>query len=844
MSKLTAEQSRKKRKSQEFNRKNFCISDAAAKIGLMLMGIMATVLTFTECFKIECSKGIIVLFTMAILVILSAIMEFKRQNIMLLILAALVLTGTVFLRNYLKVGILSLANTVLRQYQQYYDNVHAYTFHIDTEGLRWSGMYWYNTIVICTIIIEYAYILMTATWNKIYAAVHYMFVMVLVAIPMAFGLFPPAYVVILLMIYCILCLAFRHDRQISVKRGAFIAGLTVLSAGIMFACVNPKTYVEKSRFKKLKDIINTVINEFDIDTIFTNGIFGSRSSESIATGGLGRGQLGKADRISYQGETMLNVTLPLPERDIYLKGYAANYYCGDHWSNSYYSDEYSRFLNLYYEYQTDSMGRAFENIKGAAADIMSQPYHIIQTFCDKKYMISIKNLSGDNNYYVPYNALLTNRNILQDLMVVGYNLSYNVDVLLYDFYDFTIQDYKDLFFGRYQMFENDSMEQKFMEYKEYAEDTCLTVPDYLVQLFSELLPDAPHYDGKSVESLLECVDYAKAYLHENTKYTLSPGRSEEDDFVTDFLLNKKKGYCTSYATTTVLMLRYMGVPARYAEGYRIGYNEIAAGTYNKDTNEYSVNVKDSAAHAWTEVFVYGIGFMTVDTTPASDSDTAGNPTETPAHVTAAEDESETTQPGESREHNETTTAKETNREPDSTSEGESSKPVSEGNSSSASVSISRVIVWIFLLTIGIVVLSACVYIYMDKKKSGNKNINDSIRRLSPERQRMILQSEQFFQWLEGYGLFYPWEKYSGEYAAELEELLKKAVQSKREQLAKENGLEEDLPESEADLTALQFLHLYQEAKYSDENNKISEEDCKKVVHYVDKCKNSLQYLKK
>ena len=209
-------------------------SDAIARISLMLLGIMAMVLSFIECFEIECSKGMIFLFTITVLIILAGVMELKRQNLILIILAVLVLTGAILLRTYLKTGILSLANAILFQYQKYYDQVHAYSFRIDMEELRWNSLYWYNTIVICAIIIEYAYILMTATWNKIYAAVHYVFTVAILAIPMAFGLFPPPYVVVLIMVYCIMCLAFQHSERISLKKSGFLLVVTLFSAGMLF----------------------------------------------------------------------------------------------------------------------------------------------------------------------------------------------------------------------------------------------------------------------------------------------------------------------------------------------------------------------------------------------------------------------------------------------------------------------------------------------------------------------------------------------------------------------------------------------------------------------------------
>lgn len=841
MSKLTAGQTELNRKSIAGPTGHIGITDAIAKIGLMLGGIMAMVLSFTECFDIKCSRGVIFLFTLAVLIILAGVMELKRQNIMLVILAVLVLAGAILLRAYLKVGILSLANAILHQYQQYYDQIHAYSFHIDTEGLRWQSLYWYNTIVICAIIIEYAYILMTATWNKIYAAVHYTFVAIILAIPMAFGLFPPSYIVVMIVIYCVMCLAFQHQRKISIKKAGFLLFLSLLSTGIIFVCVNPETYVEKSRFSVIKNTFNTAIEKLQLDELFTKGIFGERSSKVIATGGLGKGQLGKADKISFSGQAMLNVTLQMPKQDVYLKGYAANYYSGDHWSNTFYNNEYNKFLTDYFNYNYNS-NSSFKNIAEAAEDIMSQPYKAISESGNNLYNIRIKNLSDDNNCYIPYNALITNRQTLQDLMVTGHRYTYNVDVLLYDFYNFTIEDYADLYrkkmeaWSGYQWTPIIYMDEAYEQYKDYVEETCLAVPDYLIELFDELFPDAPYYDGENPEELLQCIEYTRSYLQEHTEYTLNPGRMEGKDFVTDFLVNKKKGYCTSYATATVLMLRYMGVPARYAEGYRIGFREIAVGSYDKDANEYTLDVKDSSAHAWAEVYVYGIGFLTVDTTPALDSDIPVSRPDSSEEYTTAPAEILTTLPPESSGNDETTTAKEMDTQTDSVS-GEESSGSDGRTKESAHTDLNSVTAAVILLaTVLIGMISLFVYRYHNHKKSRKNKISESMRKLSPERQRIILLSEELFEQLHTYGVSYGWGKYTEEFAAEMQELLRKAESTEVQ------NSDEVLPEEEFD--ALEFLKRYQQAKFSDVNDEISKEDYKKVINYIDKCKNSLQYLKK
>ena len=76
-----------------------------------------------------------------------------------------------------------------------------------------------------------------------------------------------------------------------------------------------------------------------------------------------------------------------------------------------------------------------------------------------------------------------------------------------------------------------------------------------------------------------------------------------DSSSASYILSFGKGYSIHYATLATLMYRYYGVPARYVEGYRC---DLKAGT-NK------VTAKD--AHAWVEVYRYGMGWVPIDVTP-------------------------------------------------------------------------------------------------------------------------------------------------------------------------------------------------------------------------------------
>ncbi|HLP76539.1 MAG TPA: transglutaminase domain-containing protein, partial [Candidatus Paceibacterota bacterium] len=74
-----------------------------------------------------------------------------------------------------------------------------------------------------------------------------------------------------------------------------------------------------------------------------------------------------------------------------------------------------------------------------------------------------------------------------------------------------------------------------------------------------------------------------------------------------FLTRTHSGHCEYFATATVLLLRKLGVPARYAVGYAV---------HEKSGGEYVVRLRD--AHAWCLVWnEKARNWQDFDTTPAS-----------------------------------------------------------------------------------------------------------------------------------------------------------------------------------------------------------------------------------
>jgi len=96
------------------------------------------------------------------------------------------------------------------------------------------------------------------------------------------------------------------------------------------------------------------------------------------------------------------------------------------------------------------------------------------------------------------------------------------------------------------------------------------------------------------------------FSKEGYVYTLRPPVLNDNE-VDRFLFDSKRGFCENYAGSFALLMRAAGIPARIVAGYQGGeYNEV--GNY--------LIVRQSDAHAWTEVWLENRGWVRVDPTAA------------------------------------------------------------------------------------------------------------------------------------------------------------------------------------------------------------------------------------
>jgi transglutaminase-like putative cysteine protease len=90
-------------------------------------------------------------------------------------------------------------------------------------------------------------------------------------------------------------------------------------------------------------------------------------------------------------------------------------------------------------------------------------------------------------------------------------------------------------------------------------------------------------------------------------YTLRPPLTPGFDPVDRFLFDTRKGFCEHYASAFTLLMRAAGIPARVVVGYQ-------GGTLNP-VNSY-LTVRQSDAHAWSEVWLENRGWVRIDPTAA------------------------------------------------------------------------------------------------------------------------------------------------------------------------------------------------------------------------------------
>lgn len=140
--------------------------------------------------------------------------------------------------------------------------------------------------------------------------------------------------------------------------------------------------------------------------------------------------------------------------------------------------------------------------------------------------------------------------------------------------------------------------------------TYMELPNTLSERFYELAGEIT----TPLATPLERARAIEAYLEDNYAYTLNLPVVDESNPIESFLFETRTGHCEYFSTAMVLIARAAGIPARNVNGF-LGGQWNPVGGY--------IEVRQSDAHSWSELYLPGAGWVTFDATPPEGLPSAG-----------------------------------------------------------------------------------------------------------------------------------------------------------------------------------------------------------------------------
>ncbi len=448
------------------------------------------------------------------------------------------------------------------------------------------------------------------------------------------------------------------------------------------------------------------------------------------------------DTPSDTGREVLSLSMSdACEGDIYLKDFSAMEYSTGEWKldEMLFEEKLPHTLRAYdvrriltgriYKYYNDNTSNMLTNI--------TISYRSKATSCALPYFYDP--YSFDKGYYISEDTVVKDKK----------NKDYTVCAVRYN--NITLNDvinYDEAYLNSYIPYEMSDMEREFwLWYNDYVYEYYTTVPNELNPYMEDIVSSSTQlqyyaeelYNIRSIVEENELYDInisaLSAYINENRmcvaeyvagvlkgrfEYSKKPGRIPSgEDPVAYFLTVGKKGYCIHFASAGAMILRKLGIPARYVSGYRVDYSSI-----KEDSNgNYTASVTDSDAHAWVEVYLNDIGWVPVEMTPGmndtirrTNSNTGTDLTEEKTTVvTAVTEKTSTTESVTGKTQGRTTEIDSTDMTKDINNENTGEKGDS-GKSERRLTSSEYILITVIILLL-LTFAAVCVMIYKLKQKN-------------------------------------------------------------------------------------------------------------------------------
>ena len=369
----------------------FKIPDFIGKSLIISLGIIATAGGFIDMFNIPASKVAVSLFTICITFLLMTTSRARHKHLAMTGIFVTVILLILINWNGIKCGIYYIANRIIDAYNYYAGITESDMFIIDFgKPIFFSSTKQSVTFTLCMIIIEYAYILVTASIYKVFSSIHILLSVGITFAGLLLGLFPGTVWTILLILYYVLCVMYGRNRHIYIRRMIFMTGVIAVVTLFTLIIARPKNYNE-SKYLKYRDVLENIAQKFKLDISSGTERASSDGKSSMAYGGINGGRLGNVDEVKNTGLEMLRVNMTQTDNNIYLKGFVGNEYDRNKWT----------------EINTDNLRKLVKTteIMGRWSNSLVTDYDYIEKFYDGKIAdkFEIRYLKDQRKFrYMPY----------------------------------------------------------------------------------------------------------------------------------------------------------------------------------------------------------------------------------------------------------------------------------------------------------------------------------------------------------------------------------------------------------------------------------------------------------
>lgn len=325
------------------------------------------------------------------------------------------------------------------------------------------------------------------------------------------------------------------------------------------------------------------------------------------TDALSHGNLKETHPLDYTDDTVLQLRTDMVQ-PMYLRGFVGGSFEDDKWTEARdgaYGGEYTGAMEwlaqqgFYPWMQQDRMYR------------MSQNYDYFEA--------QIENINTSSKYvYLPYEAALSDDtapdkvNYKKDCGAFSKGIrgdrSYKIKI-----FQTRLEDYDEAALAKWV-----SEAKKSDDWNSYA-DAEAVYRRYVYDTYLDISPEdyaavkaigAEDCLGKTISYTLTHIRklFEKEFVYD-IEQTSAPGSKGELSY---FINESHSGNDMHFATAATILFRSAGIPARYAEGYYLSPAEAAE--YDK-MSDVTVNILDSHAHCWVEIYIDEVGWFPVEVIP-------------------------------------------------------------------------------------------------------------------------------------------------------------------------------------------------------------------------------------